>query len=41
VDIEFRLQIVFIVWIGTHSEYDKINVKEVEYVKTDSKRKTI
>ncbi len=41
VDIEYRLQIMFVVWVGTHSEYDKIDVKKVEYVKTDSKRKTI
>ena len=32
-DIEFRLKIVFIVWIGSHAAYDKINVKEVRYVK--------
>ena len=31
VDIEFQLKIVFIVWIGTHSEYDKINAKTVSY----------
>ncbi len=41
VDIEFRLQIIFIVWVGTHQEYDKIDAKEIYYVKTDSKRKTI
>ena len=35
VDIEFKLKIVFIVWIGTHSEYDRINVKEVKYVKNN------
>lgn len=23
VDIEYRLQIIFIVWIGTHAEYDR------------------
>jgi len=34
-DIEFKLQIVFIVWIGTHAEYDKINVEEVSYVKNN------
>lgn len=34
-DIEFRLKIIFIVWIGTHAEYDKINVKEVSYVKNN------
>ena len=36
-DIEYRLKLVFIVWIGTHNDYDKINVKEVNYVKTDKK----
>jgi mRNA interferase HigB len=35
VDIEFRFEIVFIVWFGTHSEYDKIDAKTVKYVKTD------
>nr|MBC7613891.1 type II toxin-antitoxin system HigB family toxin [Pseudopedobacter sp.] len=34
-DIEFKLKIVFIVWIGTHAAYDKINVKEVKYVKSN------
>ena len=31
VDIEFRLKIVFIVWFGTHKEYDKINAETVIY----------
>jgi len=31
VDVEYRLKIIFIVWIGTHSEYDKIDVKTVSY----------
>ena len=35
VDIEFRLQIIFIVWIGTHREYDTINAKTVTYVKSN------
>ena len=35
VDIEYRLQIIFIVWIGTHKEYDSINAKTVIYVKTN------
>jgi mRNA interferase HigB len=35
VDIEYRLQLIFIVWIGTHKEYDKIDVKKAVYVKTD------
>ena len=30
-DIEYRLKIVFIVWFGTHKQYDKINVKEIKY----------
>jgi mRNA interferase HigB len=37
VDIEYRLQIVFVLWLGTHAEYDKINVKRVKYVKTNKK----
>ena len=37
VDIEYRLKIVFIVWLGTHTEYDRINAKEISYVKTDKK----
>ena len=35
VDIEYRLQIIFIVWIGAHNEYDKIDAKKITYVKTD------
>jgi mRNA interferase HigB len=31
VDIEYKLKIVFVVWFGTHSEYDKIDVKTVSY----------
>ncbi|PWS27032.1 addiction module toxin RelE [Pedobacter yonginense] len=34
-DIEFKLKIVFIIWIGTHANYDKINVKELKYVKNN------
>jgi mRNA interferase HigB len=37
VDIDYRLRIIFIVWIGTHVEYDKIDVKTVRYVKTNKK----
>lgn len=33
VDIEYRLQIAFIVWIGTHTEYDKIDAKTINYAK--------
>ncbi len=32
-DIEFRLQLMYIVWIGTHADYDKIDVKSIDYVK--------
>ncbi|MBA3648845.1 MAG: type II toxin-antitoxin system HigB family toxin [Chitinophagales bacterium] len=34
VDIEYRLQIIFIVWLGTHEEYNKIDAKTIAYVKT-------
>ena len=37
VDIEYRLQIVFIVWFGTHSEYDLIDSKTVTYAKANKK----
>lgn len=33
VDIEYKLQIIFIVWVGTHESYDKIDAKKVEYHK--------
>jgi mRNA interferase HigB len=33
VDIEYYLQIIFIVWIGTHKEYDKIDAKKITYDK--------
>lgn len=38
VDIEYRLQIVFIVWFGTHKQYDKIDAKKVIYVKANKKQ---
>ena len=31
VAIHYRLQIVFIKWIGSHAEYDEIDVKTVKY----------
>src|SRR5690606_34603991 len=37
VDIEYRLKIVFIVWFGTHKQYDKIDAKTVNYGKTNKK----
>ena len=27
----YKLKIVFIVWFGTHTEYDKIDAKTVSY----------
>jgi mRNA interferase HigB len=35
VDIEYRLKIVFVVWFGTHKQYDAINSKTISYVKTN------
>lgn len=37
VDIEYKLKIVFIVWVGTHSKYDKINAEEIRYVTSNTK----
>ena len=37
VDIEYRLKIVFIVWFGTHKQYDNIDAKKVSYGKTNKK----
>ncbi|SEN61703.1 mRNA interferase HigB [bacterium A37T11] len=37
VDIEFRLKIVFIVWFGTHEQYDKMDAKTISYVKARKK----
>ncbi len=31
VDVEYNLQMVFVVWFGTHAEYDKIDAKTVRY----------
>jgi mRNA interferase HigB len=31
VAIHYRLRIVFIKWLGSHAEYDKIDVKTVNY----------
>lgn len=31
VDIEYNLKIIFVVWFGTHGEYDKIDAKTVSY----------
>jgi len=31
VAIDYERQVIFIKWIGTHAEYDKINVATVKY----------
>ncbi|MFN0035661.1 MAG: type II toxin-antitoxin system HigB family toxin [Saprospiraceae bacterium] len=35
VDIEFKFKIVFVIWFGTHKEYDDVDAKTVKYVKAD------
>ena len=37
VDIEYRLKIVFVVWFGTHEEYDLIDAKQITYAKDNKK----
>lgn len=31
VDVEYKMKLVFVVWFGTHMEYDKINALTVNY----------
>jgi mRNA interferase HigB len=31
VRIDYRRQMIFILWVGTHKEYDKINVETIPY----------
>ena len=38
VDIEFRLQIIFIVWFGSHSQYDEIDAKTISYDKANKNK---
>ena len=35
VDLEYIKKLIFIVWIGTHAEYDKIKVEDVKYKRID------
>lgn len=35
VDIEYKFSLVFVIWIGSHSEYDKIDARNVEYAKSN------
>ena len=32
-DVEYELKIVFIIWFGTHVEYNKIDAKTIRYEK--------
>ena len=34
-DVEYNLKIIFIVWVGTHTNYDKLNIEKIKYVKTN------
>ncbi len=38
VDIEYQLKIVFVVWFGTHNEYDNVDVNEVSYDSKSNKK---
>jgi mRNA interferase HigB len=31
VDIDYRLRFVFIIWFGTHHEYQKLTIKKLTY----------
>lgn len=37
VDIEYKLKLVFIIWLGDHKDYDKLDVKKIAYGKTNKK----
>lgn len=36
-DVEFRLQIIFVVWIGTHDQYNEIDATKITYNKANKK----
>ena len=35
VDFDYEFQLIFITWFGTHKEYDRINVRTIDYKKPD------
>jgi mRNA interferase HigB len=37
-DIEYQLKIIFVVWFGTHNEYNSIDVNEVSYDDKSNKK---
>lgn len=34
-DMEFNIGLIFIVWIGTHKQYDIIDARKIKYDKTN------
>src|ERR1039457_5135118 len=37
VDIEYKFGIVFIIWFGTHKDYNNLDINNLRYVKTNKK----
>ena len=35
VDMEYRHKLVFIIWFGSHQQYDQIDAKKMKYGKVD------
>lgn len=35
VSIEYKYKLVFIIWMGTHKQYDNIDAKTIQYVKAN------
>lgn len=35
VDVEYKFKLVFVIWFGSHSEYDKIDAHEIRFDKID------
>ena len=35
VDVEYKFKMVFVIWFGSHKEYDKINAHEIKFDKAD------
>jgi mRNA interferase HigB len=38
VSFDFKRQALYVIWFGTHSEYDKIDVANVKHLKNPNKR---
>ena len=37
VDMDYKFGIIFIIWFGTHNEYNKLDINSLRYVKTNKK----